>query len=202
MRHCWFKTLVVSAVIGLGLSACQSTTATRHLDFQLDNGKTQTFDFTKRGALPADDGVYKVEALGLMVYQHEQTKQIYYAWDVMVNTKAKAPKKITLSQVLNDGKVQILLEDSEPSLEKGQQWRHLKNGARVNVQAARWRAISAGNDMVSAKWLADDQQDAMFVFKLEIEAEDGAQHVLYQPMVVSVESKQQYLQVLKKALSK
>ena len=185
---------VMTAV--LLLAACQSITPSRQLDFKLDNGVTQTFDFTKRGALPADNGVYKVEGLGLMLYQHAQNKQVYFAWDVMVNTKALTPNKITVSQVLNNGRVQILLTDARPQLENGDKWRHLANGGKVNIQAQSWHAVSTGRPVSQATWLNDVTQDSMFVFKIEVEDVDHKQHVLYQPMVVSADSKAEYAKAI------
>ena len=187
--------LLLTATVLL-LAACQNLTPSRQLDFKLDNGQTQTFEFTKRGALPADNGVYKVEGLGLMLYQNPLKKQVYFAWDVMVNTKALTPNKITVSQVLNNGKVQTLLTDARPQLENGDKWRHLVNGGKVNIQAQRWHAVSTGRPVSQAAWLSDVTQDSMFVFKIEVEDVDHKQHVLYQPMVVSADSKAEYAKVI------
>ena len=49
--------ILIGVFILVVLAACQSTKPNRQLDFKLDNGVTQAFDFTKRGALPADNGV-------------------------------------------------------------------------------------------------------------------------------------------------
>ena len=178
------------------LAACQNTSPSRQLDFKLDGGATQTFDFTKRGALPADNGIYKVEGLGLMLYQHPQSKQVYFAWDVVVNVKAQAVNKISVSQVLNTGGLQALLVDAWPQRENGEQWRKLSNGGKVNVQASRWHAVSRGRPVSSAAWLNDTQQDSMFVFKIEIEDSEHKIHVLYQPMVISADSKVEYAKVI------
>ena len=178
------------------LAACQNTSPSRQLDFKLDGGATQTFDFTKRGALPADNGVYKVEGLGLMLYQHPQSKQVYFAWDVVVNVKAQAVNKISVSQVLNTGGLQALLVDARPQHENGEKWRQLSNGGKVNVQASRWHAVSRGRPVSSAAWLNDTQQDSMFVFKIEIEDSEHKIHVLYQPMVISADSKVEYAKVI------
>ena len=180
----------------LVLAACQNTSPSRQLDFKLDGGATQTFDFTKRGALPADNGVYKVEGLGLMLYQHPQSKQVYFAWDVVVNVKAQAVNKISVSQVLNTGGLQALLVDARPQHENGEKWRQLSNGGKVNVQASRWHAVSSGRTVSSAAWLNDIQQDSMFVFKIEIEDSEHKIHVLYQPMVISADSKVEYAKVI------
>lgn len=198
MSSCGCQTMrkLTCALILVLLAGCQSVAPSRQLDFKLDNGATQTFDFTKRGALPADNGIYKVEGLGLMLYQHPQSKHAYFAWDVVVNVKAQAVSKITVSQVLNNGGLQTLLLDARPQRENGEKWRQLGNGGKVNVQAARWHAVSAGRPVSSAAWLHDTQQNSMFVFKIEIEDGEHKQHVLYQPMVISADSKAEYAKVI------
>ena len=188
--------ILIGVFILVVLAACQSTKPNRQLDFKLDNGVTQAFDFTKRGALPADNGVYKVEGLGLMLYQQPQTKHVYFAWDVVVNMQAQAASKITVSQVLNNGQLQALLVDARPGLENAGKWRHLANGGTVNIMAKRWHAVTAGRPVSSVAWLNDAGKDSMFVFKIDIEDTEYKHHVLYQPMVVSAESKVQYAKVI------
>ena len=198
MQNCWCKTMRIfmGVLVFLILAACQSTKSSRQLDFKLDNGMTQTFDFTKRGALPADNGIYKVEGLGLMLYQQAQTKQVYFAWDVVVNMQAQDASKITVSQVLNNGQLQTLLVDARPGLENAGKWRHLANGGKVNIMAKRWHAVTTGRPVSSVAWLNDAGNDSMFVFKIDIEDVERKHHVLYQPMVVSAESKAEYAKVI------
>ena len=204
MLFFWYRIMLkIVALFGIVLlSACQNTHSTRQIGFKLDDGVTQQFDFTKRGALPADNGTYKVEGLGLMLYQKPKTKEVYYAWDVTVNLAAKPAKSVVVSQVLSGGGVQQMVVDREPMVKNDGQWRQLPLGAKSSMQAQRWHAVSAGHNINQAKWLAQSDQDAMFVFKVEIVDVTQHTHVLYQPMVVSQDSKKQYLKVLQDALNK
>lgn len=192
-------------VLVLLLTACHSVVEpTRELSFKLDDGTVQKFGFTKQGALPVGNGVYKVEQLGLMLYQHPRTHRVEYAWDVMVNVKEQAASSIKVSQLLNDGQLETLLWDNDLQQESAHPdaWRRLNNGAKVNWFAARWHGISAGKEAARASWMKNTQSEAMFVFKIDIEDTMGNRHTLYQPMVVSQESKTQYQARIQDALVK
>ena len=131
-----------------------------------------------------------------MLYQQAQTKQVYFAWDVVVNLQAQDASKITVSQVLNNGQLQTLFVDARPGLENAGKWRHLSNGGKVNIMAKRWHAVTTGRPVSSVAWLNDAGNDSMFVFKIDIEDVEHKHHVLYQPMVVSAESKAEYAKVI------
>lgn len=190
----WRKYLAIFAVV-LGLGACQSTSPNRQLDFQVDGGKVQSFQMTERGALPADDGTYHVENLGLMLYQADNG-QIEYAWNFVVNIETKAPSHIQVSQVLNNGALQTLIADEFLHDQRDGAWRNLDGGGRSQVLANRWHAISRGQNMAQVTWLHQANAETMFVFKIEIQAQDGSRSVLYQPMVLAPQSKQQYLKIM------
>ena len=66
----------------------------------------------------------------------------------------------------------------------------------MKIQAARWHAVSAARHVSTEAWLHDTQQHSMFVFKIEIEDGEHKQHVLYQPMVISADSKAEYAKVI------
>ena len=182
------------------LSACQSVVPSRWFDVALDDGNIQSFALTKHGALPADDGTYKVEQLGLMLY--EQDKDIHYAWDVMVNLSKQNARKIKVSQVLNDQTVLLLLEDDDFEPERPENWLDLKSGGKSQWFAKRWRGVWAGERITQVNWLKDLEQETMFVFKIEIWDVDGKSHVLYQPMFVSAQSKQAYAKIIETHLQR
>lgn len=179
----------------MGLSACQSVVPNRQLDFQVDGGKVQSFQMTERGALPANDGTYHVENLGLMLYQADDG-QIEYAWNWVINVAKKAPSHIQISQVLSDGRLKTLITDDFGNDHRDDAWHHLDDGSRRQLLAQRWHAVSKGQNMAQVGWLNDRDTETMFVFKIEIQAQDGVHFVLYQPMVLAPDSKQQYLKIM------
>ncbi|AUZ04211.1 MULTISPECIES: hypothetical protein [Vitreoscilla] len=190
----WRKCFAVLALV-VSLSACQSVLPNRQLDFQVDGGAVKSFQMTERGALPASDGTYHVENLGLMLYQADNG-QLEYAWNFVVNVEKKAPSHIQVSQVLNDGTAQALITDEFLSDKRGDAWRNLDDGSRSQVLAQRWHAVSKGKNMAQVAWLNQPETETMFVFKIEIQAQDGSRSVLYQPMVLAPDSKQQYLKLM------
>lgn len=167
------------------LSACSTTyhgTAVTEVEFKVDGGKSVKLPVTRHGALPAENENYRIEYAGFNASVKKgkpEESQITWIFS-FVSKKLGELKSVLVEQVTDSGDLELIVEDYAPVL-KNKTW------------IGRSAPIAMTKD--SAPWLYSGSK-SIFIFKFTIKAIDGSTIVMYQPSLITTQSKNMFLSVI------
>lgn len=171
----------------LVLSACasgptfQGRTITE-IPFKVDGWKTVMLPMTSAGAIPAENEYYKIETAGNNVAikpGNPEASKLTWVFSFLVK-QPRAIKSVVVEQVTPSGELSIVTKDDAVLV---------KNGSWVG------RSKPLVMTQESIPWLYSGS-NSTFVFKFTINADGQDPTVMYQPSLITRQSKEMYFQVM------
>jgi len=137
---------------------------------------------SKAGALPAENEDYKVETAGLDAsLKSGDPHGSHYNWVFSFAPKRDAALEyVQVEKVHPDGVLERVLDDDHPVFQDGS-WYGRSVEQCVECEAAAWMYTPG---------------DSMFLFRITVKPRDGGPAVMFQPALITAESKAHYARVL------
>jgi hypothetical protein len=153
-------------------------------NFEIATGETITASVTDLVAVPAENRMFKVERADIVIGSSEKTPdKPELIWFFVVNLKEGSSfEKAVIEKVGPEKEIETLVEDIKPQINSGL-WM-----GRTSTQA-----LSQNEN----QWLYT-KRPSVFIFRLTFTGKGFDKSVLYQPVLISVKSKERYLRVIDK----